>query len=410
MKIKEFDIILDIKKPTEQERFNVVQGDINSNLLRISLMDELEPYDLSGTNVEIIFKKADGTTVQQTENTGISIISPTNGKFQAVLKTNTIACPGPVAAEVRILDEEIALTTTRFNFFVGKSLLNDDTIESTDEFPVLIQLVNDTKEIVESIPTIEGKLEEITNTESNLNQSIADGNILKVDLDTTIGEGNGLKTGLDSSIADGNILKENLDDIISGTDYEHVLTELNNKLEKTGDAKDNTVTFEQAEEDGELTSGSKLSVLFGLIKKKFADILTALAGKIDKTSIAQTTEVNDSTKVPSTAVTHGMQQNIVKNANDINALNNNLGKQSNHYKTIAFDWRAYADITKALEAKYAEVCTEDGAYVFAAYTSGGSPNLVTIARFGSFATGYYKLYTNEVLRHFHYANGVWTFP
>jgi hypothetical protein len=102
------------------------------------------------------------------------------------------------------------------------------------------------------------------------------------------------------------------------------------KLDKTGDSKNNTVTFEQATEDGELTSGSTHATLFGLIKKKFADILTALAYKIDKTSIAQTTEVNDSTKVPSTAVTHGMQQNIVKNANDINALNNKLVK----YKSI----------------------------------------------------------------------------
>lgn len=104
------------------------------------------------------------------------------------------------------------------------------------------------------------------------------------------------------------------------------------KLEKTGDAKDNTVTFVQAEEDGELTSGSKLSILIGLIKKKFADILTGLAGKIDKTSVAQTTEVNDPNRVPSTVVTNGMQQNIVKNANDINVINNKLGNLTQFYR------------------------------------------------------------------------------
>lgn len=321
MKIKEFDIILNIKEPTNQEEFEVVQGDSGSNLLRVTLIDGLEQYDLTGTNVEIVFRKADGTTVQQTDT---SIISRTGGRFQVILKTNTIACPGPVTAEVRILEEEILLTSTRFGFFVRKSLVDDDTIESTNEFPILTQLVNDTKEIIESIPTIEYKLGEITNTESNLNQSITEGNALKADLDITIGEGNVLKTGLDNSIEDGNVLKGDLDEIIAGTDYEHLLTELNDKLDKTGDTKDNTVTFEQAAEDGELTSGSKLSALFGLIKKKFADILTSLAGKIDKTSIAQTTEVNDSTKVPSTAVTHGMQQNIVKNANDIGVLTNNL--------------------------------------------------------------------------------------
>lgn len=312
MKIKEFDIILNIKEPTNQGEFEVVQGDSGSNLLRVTLINGLEQYDLTGTNVEIVFRKADGTTVQQTDT---SIISRTGGRFQVILKTNTIACPGPVTAEVRILEEEILLTSTRFNFFVRKSLINDETIESTNEFPVLTQLVIDTKEIIEAIPAIETKLGEITNTESNLNQSITVGNTLKTDLYTTIGEGNTLKTGLDNSIADGNVLKENLDDIIAGTDYEHVLTELSNKLDKTGDSKDNIVTF--TETDGELSSGSNHATLFGIIKKKFADILTSLAGKIDKTSIAQTTEVNDPNRVPSTVVTNGLQQSF-------NMLNNNL--------------------------------------------------------------------------------------
>nr|WP_308743196.1 hypothetical protein [uncultured Anaerocolumna sp.] len=51
--------------------------------------------------------------------------------------------------------------------------------------------------------------------------------------------------------------------------------------------------------------------------KGIDDIDNAVELKIDKTSIIQTTATNDSTKVPSSAVTYGLQQSV-------NEINNNL--------------------------------------------------------------------------------------
>lgn len=55
---------------------------------------------------------------------------------------------------------------------------------------------------------------------------------------------------------------------------------LEKKLDKTGDASEATVTFEQAAERENISSGEKLSVLFGKIKKYFSDLKTvAFTGK-----------------------------------------------------------------------------------------------------------------------------------
>ena len=149
MQLKEFNVILDIKKYLQQEQFEVVQGDSFTNLVNISLVDGLNPYDLSNVNVEIAFRKSDGTTVLQSD---IAIINAAQGKIQCILKTNTIASPGKVIAEVRVLEIDKLLTSARFEFFVRQSLTNDKTIESTNEFPILTQLINEVKQITAQVP------------------------------------------------------------------------------------------------------------------------------------------------------------------------------------------------------------------------------------------------------------------
>lgn len=157
MQIKEFDILLDIKKSNKIGYIEVVQGDSFSNVFNITLTNGLNAFNLTGTNVEIVFSKSDGTTVQQTD---IAILNEITGKIQCVLKTNTIACPGKVAAEVRVLEGETLLTSTRFEFYVRKALMNDDTIESTNEFPLLTQLLNETNEALTEME----EAEELRNT------------------------------------------------------------------------------------------------------------------------------------------------------------------------------------------------------------------------------------------------------
>lgn len=63
-----------------------------------------------------------------------------------------------------------------------------------------------------------------------------------------------------------------------------------------GDSKDSTVTFTQASADAELVSGATHATLFGLIKKKFADIVTTLASKVNTADKATTDTENNTNK------------------------------------------------------------------------------------------------------------------
>ena len=177
MQLKEFNILLDIKKHSKVDYFEVVQGDSFSNVLNISLVDGLKQYDLTGTNVEIIFSKGDGTTVQQLDPI---IMNELQGKIQCTLKTNTIAIPGSVKAEVRVTENETLLTSTNFSFYVRKSLINDETIVSTNEFPILTQLVNQTQGL---ISTTEGLINQVGQIEGQVPANVvADLNKVQTDL------------------------------------------------------------------------------------------------------------------------------------------------------------------------------------------------------------------------------------
>lgn len=76
------------------------------------------------------------------------------------------------------------------------------------------------------------------------------------------------------------------------------------------DIKDSNVTFTDAVADGTITSGSKISTIIGLIKYKLSALATAVAGKIDKTSISTTDTENSTTKVAAAAVTYALGQEI----------------------------------------------------------------------------------------------------
>ncbi|WP_315122347.1 BppU family phage baseplate upper protein, partial [uncultured Clostridium sp.] len=142
MELKEFDIILDIKRAQRNEYIEVVQGDTDTNIFNIALKKDFEPYPLTGTTVEISFAKSDGTTVVQDKSLGITITDATNGKIKCELKTNTIAAPGRVRAEVRVLEGSKILTSTSFEFFVKRAIFGDDTIKSSNEWPLLSKLLD----------------------------------------------------------------------------------------------------------------------------------------------------------------------------------------------------------------------------------------------------------------------------
>jgi hypothetical protein len=109
--------------------------------------------------------------------------------------------------------------------------------------------------------------------------------------------------------------KDEIDNIIIDLDH--------NKLNKNGDSSNTNVTINEATLDEEIITGS-LGVILGLIKKKFSVMLTSLAGKIDRTAIA-----NNSITTQTGLVLDACQGKVLQD--QITEQNNNLGKYNLEY-------------------------------------------------------------------------------
>ncbi|CAK7084103.1 hypothetical protein [Tissierella sp.] len=155
MQLKEFNLMLDIKKYRKNEEIEIVQGDFDTNIINITLYDGLNVYSLDNLNIEIAFAKSDGTTVLQGSQDEETPIAIAGNKIICTLKTNTIAVAGKVLAEVRILDNDRLLTSSRFEFYVRKAIVNDESVQSTNEFPILNAKIKEVDDLIEEIQNME---------------------------------------------------------------------------------------------------------------------------------------------------------------------------------------------------------------------------------------------------------------
>ncbi len=145
---KRFSIALDIKRPTANRDFEVVEGD-NGNVLEVTLTDDGVPVDLAGCRVYTIFSKSDGTAQQDNDGRGITV---EGNKMTISLYTTSVA-PGLVECELQVYSGEgqtTLVTSAKFNFMCRRGIANDDTIESTDEWPLLIDLIQRTEAVEEA--------------------------------------------------------------------------------------------------------------------------------------------------------------------------------------------------------------------------------------------------------------------
>ncbi|MDM5430244.1 BppU family phage baseplate upper protein [Bacillus mycoides] len=135
MTFKTHEITVDLVNDVSTTVARFSQGDQNSAKLILNLTSKGEELDLSqATAVRITFKKPDGTTVFQEDCQPINVMK---GKYQIILKTQTLAAAGNVYGQVRIFEGDRKLDAEPFVFAVKQSFSNDAAVESTNEFTII---------------------------------------------------------------------------------------------------------------------------------------------------------------------------------------------------------------------------------------------------------------------------------
>lgn len=153
---KRFEIDLDVKRSTTSRSTNKVKQGDNGNVFVINLTHDGEPIDLTGTKVLVVFSKADGTAQQDTDGHGVTIDGEKTNRITVELYTTSFA-PGLVECEVQIFSGEnfgTLITSAKFNFECERAIVNDETVQATEEYPLLAGLIKTVDEAVEILGPI----------------------------------------------------------------------------------------------------------------------------------------------------------------------------------------------------------------------------------------------------------------
>ncbi|MDA1958509.1 BppU family phage baseplate upper protein [Bacillus cereus group sp. BcHK10] len=146
MTFKTYEINVDLVNDTSttySNRFS--QNDRNSAKLLVTITNKGAEIDLSqAKSVRMSFKKPDGTRVFQNDCQPINAMK---GKYQIVLKTQTLTSVGTVIAQIHIEEEDRIIDTQKFFFIVNDSLASDEAVESTNEFPVIQKAIEAGKKL-----------------------------------------------------------------------------------------------------------------------------------------------------------------------------------------------------------------------------------------------------------------------
>ena len=129
-------LTIDIKEDVS-DIITAKQDDTMSRYLDVRLQDGGQPINLTGNEVKIYGRKADGKAFF---NNG-QITNATSGRCQFELTNQALAVAGIVKLEISIWqNNERILTTPTFGVHVLPKIRNDDAIESSNEFGALVVL------------------------------------------------------------------------------------------------------------------------------------------------------------------------------------------------------------------------------------------------------------------------------
>ena len=124
-----YKISFDIKTSSIND-ISFKQGDIESSVIEVSLTDGILPVNITDEVIEFRFLKADETIVFQDISTGVSVIDAVTGKFQCILKLDTLSAPGILKCEIYRSLNGKSLTTQSFNLTVNSSIGEEGLISN----------------------------------------------------------------------------------------------------------------------------------------------------------------------------------------------------------------------------------------------------------------------------------------
>ena len=242
------NITLDLLETGSPVIIKAKQNDRNTRYIAAHLYVDGLAYPVpSGTEIAFRYKKPDGTAGfydALPDNSPAITVSGNTVTVELVEQVLTVS--GCVHCEINMYNATSEkLTTFTFEIAVEESVLTDAEIISSDYYNVL------TAEIAKALQAVTDATEQAENAAQSA-QEAADSA---------------------ASINPSVYMQKSVYD--PGNEQQPLLP-------RNGDGSNVTAAFTEAEQDADIASGEKLSVLFGKIKKRFSAMLAAIADRYTK--------------------------------------------------------------------------------------------------------------------------------
>ena len=143
--LKDFSANIDLKETLVFEPIKVVEGD-NGNVLVLNIVKDGDPVDLTDCLVQIIFAHS-GRTVWQDSSSpsgGITISGDDHNIVTVRLHSDSYAPNGITVCQVKVYSgagQTTLVSSSRFSFKAELSLLNSETVESIEQYSILVTLI-----------------------------------------------------------------------------------------------------------------------------------------------------------------------------------------------------------------------------------------------------------------------------
>ena len=152
------NLTIDInKKPFQTITAN--KGEVGSRFIKINIVDNSTPVDLTGVTISLYAKKPDGKKVFNS----VTIEDKTNGVVLAELTSQILSVVGIVRLTLLLVKDGSKLASKQFLVNVDESIVDDEAIESTNEFTALVDALGRVNNIDSRFEEVDSQLEHIEN-------------------------------------------------------------------------------------------------------------------------------------------------------------------------------------------------------------------------------------------------------
>lgn len=175
------NLTIDInKKPFQTITANV--GEVASRFIRITILENNVPADLTGVTAYLYAKKADGTKVFNS----VKVEDPTKGIVLAELTSQVLAIPGLVKLTLLLTKDGAKLASKQIIVTVDESNIDEEAIQSRNEFNALT-------DALKKVNNIDNKLDKnsilsMANMGQDVKEAMTGGSVAVVGVNTILTE------------------------------------------------------------------------------------------------------------------------------------------------------------------------------------------------------------------------------